>query len=361
VSSTDAPGRSDRSDRPDDDGPVADLPRTDGGTAAPFRTTADVRETRWDRYRAKYEAYVLTPLSIIRNDPRALVGFGIMGLYAVLGFTAAFLMEPTEVYEGPAYLQPFRTMEFPLGTNKLGQDLLYQAFFSIIPLGQMMISGALLTIVLGTAVGVISGYKGGMIDRILSTLTDVFINLPGLPLVIVLSILFQPDSEFLIGFLLAVASWAGLARAIRSQVLTLREESFVEAARAMDIPTHRLVYKEILPHLMPYITVNTAQAAQTVIFSAVGLYFLGILPFTGANWGTMLSQAYSNRAFFNPERLHWLVIPLVFIIVFSIGLILLAQSLDRVFNPRVRARHGERADLDVEESEEQVSMVTGNI
>jgi peptide/nickel transport system permease protein len=252
-------------------------------------------------------------------------------------------------------------MEFPLGTNKLGQDLTYQAFYSIVPLGKMMIAGALLTIGLGTSVGIIAGYKGGTIDRILSTITDVFINLPGLPLVIVLSILFKPQNEFLIGLLLAVASWAGLARAIRSQVLTLREESFVEAARAMDIPTHRLVYQEILPHLMPYITVNTAQAAQNVIFAAVGLYFLGILPFTGANWGVMLSQAYADQAFFNPSKIHWLYIPLVFITVFSIGLILLAQSLDRVFNPRVRARHGEQADLEVEEGDEQVSLVTGNM
>jgi len=337
---------------------AADVLRGDGGidtTAAPFRTTAEVDETRWDRYRKKYQAYVATPLAIVRKDHRAVIGFGILGMYVFFGFLAAFVMEPTEVFEGEPWIQPFQTMEFPLGTNKLGQDLMYQAFYSIIPLGQMMISGALLTIVLGTSVGVIAGYKGGMVDRILSTVTDVFINLPGIPLVIVLSILFKPKSEFVIGMLLAVASWAGLARAIRSQVLTLREESFIEAARAMDIPTHQLVYRNIIPHLMPYVTVNTAQAAQTIIFAAVGLYFLGILPFTGSNWGTMLSQAYTAGGFFSSGRVHWLIVPLVFITVFSIGLILLAQSLDRVFNPRVRARHGEKADIEVEEEQVQMS------
>jgi peptide/nickel transport system permease protein len=142
-------------------------------------------------------------------------------------------------------------------------------------------------------------------------------------------------------------------------VLTIRSESHVEAARAMDIPTHRLIYRDVLPQLMPYIAVNTAQAAQGVIFGAVGLYFLGILPYTGANWGTMLSQAYSEQAFFNMGRIHWVIIPLVFITVLSIGLVLLAQSLDRVFNPRVRARHATRAEIDevdVEETDIQAGM-----
>lgn len=329
---------------------------TDGGTAAPFSTTAEVEETRKDRYQKKLNAYVIAPLSIIRHDIRAIIGFSLMGLYLLMGAIAVFYLEPTQPFDGQPYIQPFQTWEHPLGTNSIGQDLMYQAFYSIVPLGKMMISGALFTIFLGTAFGVISGYKGGIVDRILTTITDVFINLPGLPLVIVLAILFSPRDEFLIGILLSVASWAGLARAIRSQVLTIRQEAFVEAARAMDIPLPRLLYKEVLPHLMPYITVNTASAAQSVIFAAVGLYFLGILPFTGANWGTMLSQAYSSSSFFTTSRIHLLLVPLVFIIGFSISLILLAQSLDRVFNPRVRARHAKRADIEEDEGDEQVEL-----
>jgi peptide/nickel transport system permease protein len=325
--------------------------QTDGGTAAPFRTTAEFDETRRDRYEKLFHRYVRAPVSILRKDPRATIGFGLMGLYILMGIIAVFILEPTQPFDGEPYVQPFQTWEHPLGTNKLGQDLMYQAFYSIVPLGKMMISGALFTVVLGTVVGVVSGYKGGLVDRILTTVTDVFINLPGIPLVIVLAILFSPKDEFVIGILLSVASWAGLARSLRSQVLTLREEAFVEASRVMDIPLHRVLYDEILPHLMPYIAVNTAGAARRVIFSAVGLYFLGILPFTGANWGTMLSQSYSADSFFAPSRIHWLLISLIFIIGISVSLILLAQSLDRVFNPRVRARHAERADLGDEDEQ----------
>jgi len=327
--------------------------RTDGGSNAPFKTIADVKETRRDRYRKTFDAYVRAPVSILSKDPRAIIGFGLMGLYILMGAIAVFVLEPTQPFDGEPYVQPFRTLDHPLGTNKIGQDLMYQAFYSIVPLGKMMLSGAVFTITVGSAVGIVSGYKGGLVDRVLTTVTDVFINLPGIPLVIVLAILFSPENEFVIGILLSVAAWAGLARALRSQVLTIREEAFVEASRAMDIPLHRILYDEVLPHLMPYIMVNTASAARRVIFSAVGLYFLGILPFTGANWGTMLSQSYSSDSFFAPGRVHWLLVSLVFIIGFSVSLILLAQSLDRVSNPRVRARHAERADIETEDEQLQ--------
>lgn len=333
---------------------VSDSP--DGDAAAPFSITADIEETRKDRYKDKLDTYVLGPLRIIRSDPRAVIGFSLLGLYIMFGIIAVFVLEPTYTFEGDPYVQPFQTWDHPLGTNNLGQDLMYQGFYSIIPLGQMMIAGALFTIILGTVVGIISGYKGGGIDRVLSTITDVFINLPGLPLVIVLTVLFQPQNEFVIGIMLTVASWAGLARAIRSQILTLREEAFIEAARAMGIPLHKLLYKEILPHMAPYIVVNTAGAAQSVIFAAVGLYFLGILPFTGANWGTMLSQSYGSDSFWHLDQVHWLIVTLAFIIGISIALILLAQSLDRVFNPRVRARHAERAVIEDEEEQTNIGV-----
>ncbi|MFC4989418.1 ABC transporter permease [Saliphagus infecundisoli] len=333
----------------------------DGGTAAPFRTTSDVSESRTDRYRRIFRNYVVTPFSIVRNDKRALIGITILTIYSLAGLAAIFFVEPTESFEGQPYVQPFETWEFPFGTNQMGHDLFSQTVHSVVPIFQMMIAGALFTVIVGTTIGVVSGYKGGLADRVLSTLTDVFINLPGLPLVIVLAVLFNPENEVMVGILLSVAAWAGLARSIRSQVLTLREESFVEAARAMDIPTSLILYKEVLPHLMPYVMVNTANAARGVIFSAVGLYFLGILPFTSNNWGVMLNQAYEVDAYFRPIAFHWLIIPVVAITVLSIGLILLAQSLDRVFNPRVRARHADRADIDPEEEEGDATMTMGQV
>ncbi len=97
---------------------------------------------------------------------------------------------------------------------------------------------------------------------------------------------------------------------------------------------------------MPYIVVNMANAARRIIFAAVALYFLGVLPFSDANWGVMLDNAYNSGALYRTDALHWLLVPMIAISGIAMGLILLAQSLDQVFNPRIRARHQEIGDDD---------------
>jgi len=319
------------------------------------------QRTTKERFVRSIRRSLINPLKIVLSDSRGVVGLGIIVLYVLMGTVGVHVVREPSANQADQLVPAFKTLALPLGSDGLGQDLLSLMVHATPSMLQMIIAGGLFATIMAVVLGTTAGFKGGTIDAVMMSFTDIAMTIPGLPLMIVLAGIFEPTNPYLVGFLLAINAWAGLARAIRSQVLTLRQESFVEAARAMDVPSHRLMYREILPHLLPYIAVNTAQAAQTIIFAAVGLYFLGILPFTGANWGIMLSQAYAASAFFSPTRIHWLIVPLVFITVFSIGLILVAQSLDRVFNPRVRARHGEEADLDVDEGEEQVSMVTGNM
>ncbi|MCU4742564.1 ABC transporter permease [Halobacteria archaeon AArc-m2/3/4] len=318
--------------------------RSDGGTVdtdSPFETTSTVTETRGDRIDRFLEEYIRTPWSILRNDWRAMVGFAIVSFYIIVGTVGVYLVDSTYPAHGPQMVGAFENWDFPLGTTSAGRDVLAMTVHSTPSILIMMASGAVFTIVVGTFFGVVAGYKGGIVDTALSTITDVFINIPGLPLVIVLATLLEDwiNNPVTLGVLLAVAAWAGLARAIRSQVLTIRNESFVESARAMDLSTRWILTKEILPHLMPYIVVNMVNAARTIIFAAVALYFLGVLPFSDANWGVMLNNAYHAGALYRPSAYHWLLTPMIAISGIAIGLILLAQSLDRVFNPRIRARH----------------------
>lgn len=328
-------------------------PETDGGTVDdnPLETlleSAEAGDEVADRNRMGqfYRQYVYAPLSVLVRDWRAVVGSGIILFYFLVGIFGPFVVEPTSASEGPRFLQPFQNWAFPLGTDDIGQDLLALHIYSTLPLLKMMAAGGAFTASMGIAFGVVAGYKGGTIDIILNTVTDVFINLPGLPLVIVLAAIVQPSNPFVLGVLLSAASWAGLARAIRSQVLQLRHESFIEASRTMGITQPRILIKDIIPHLMPYVTVNLVQAMRSVLFSAVGLYFIGVLPYDSANWGTILNNAYTSNAHLRPNIVHWLVIPTVVIVVFSMGMILISQSLDRVFNPRVRAKHEQNVDED---------------
>nr|WP_303650250.1 ABC transporter permease [Halalkalicoccus sp. NIPERK01] len=194
---------------------------------------------------------------------------------------------------------------------------------------------------MATVIGTTSGYKGGLVDSVLMTLTDVLLTIPGLPLVIVLAgVLPIAGNPYAIGVLLSINAWAGLARALRSQVLTLRDAEYVEASRIMGISTPKILSADIVPNLMPYITMNFVQQARAVIFGSVGLYFLGILPYNRTNWGVMMNDAVRQAgATSSATAFHWLLMPMLAVILLSMGLTLFAQSADRLFNPRVRARH----------------------
>ncbi|GCF15880.1 peptide ABC transporter permease [Haloarcula mannanilytica] len=340
--------------------------RTDGGNAvdgdaSPFDIVSEYEETEADKLRKLYDAYVYTPIAIIWTDWRARIGFTIMLGYVLMGVVGPTFVEQTEVLEGPALAAPFETMEYPLGTDNMGRDLLSQTIYSTNTILKMVAAGATSTVLIGTIVGSIAGYKGGMTDTVLSSITDVFINIPGFPLVMVLGLMFDDvllGNPWAVGLLLSVAAWGGLARSIRSQVLTLRQESFVESSRAMGLPTRTIVFKDIIPHLMPFVVINLTNAGRRVIFEAVALYYLGILPFQNLNWGSILNLAYGANAHTRLAALHWFLVPMVAIVVISIGLILLGQSLDRVFNPRVRARH-EKTTAEVDDEVEDGHTVGG--
>jgi peptide/nickel transport system permease protein len=174
------------------------------------------------------------------------------------------------------------------------------------------------------------------------TVTDIALTIPGLVLVIVLAVILDPKGPFLIGIVLSINAWAGLARAIRSEVLSLRHESYVEASRVLGLSTSKILRQDVIPNLMPYITMNFVQAARTVIFGSVGLFFLGILTSSAPNWGKMMNLAYSTAgALYTLDTAHWLIMPMLTIILFSLGLTLFAQGADRLFNPRIQARHSD--------------------
>ncbi|WP_123539112.1 ABC transporter permease [Halosimplex salinum] len=371
----DGPGERDHADAleaiPDRDGSTSDadgVARTDGGNVgvdSPFEVVSQVEETRLDRFRKLYDTYIRAPFLIIWTDWRARIGFTIVFTYLFMGLVGPHIIEPTEVGEAGALAKPFQNMDYPLGTDDMGRDLLSQVVFSTTEILKMVTSGALATVGVGTMVGAIAGYKGGWIDTVLSSITDIFINLPGLPTVMVLALLLPiGNNPYVVGLLLSIAAWGGLARAIRSQMLTLRGESFVEASRAMGISSRAIIFKEIVPHLMPFVVINLTNAARRVIFSAVALYYLGILPFENLNWGITLNLAYGSGAHYRPGALHWFLVPMIAIIVFSVGLILLGQSLDRVFNPRVRARHEKRSEgseADGEDDEMTAEATVGGV
>ena len=304
-----------------------------------FDITSEAELSRSEQWRQLLDVWVLAPLRIMWTDTRTKVGFLIVATYVFMGTIGIYIVPPPQLMEGPVLLPAFQNWAHPLGTDKFGQDLLKGLIHATPEMLQMITAGAVFTVVVGTVVGTVAGFESGWIDQVLMTITDIMLTIPGLPLVIVLTIAIEPTNPIVVGLLLSINTWAGLARTLRSQVLSIREDSYVEAAKAMGVPTWRIIRGDILPNLMPFIAINFMQAARNVVFASVGLYFLGLLPFTTQNWGVMMNLARTAGALRSDQVIHWLVFPMVVIVILTYGLIMLSQGMDRLFNPRVRARH----------------------
>nr|WP_245180841.1 ABC transporter permease [Halomicroarcula amylolytica] len=314
---------------------------TDGGTVSEFEQMADVSMTTAERRRQWFDEKILAPARIVWDDWRARTGALIVLLYLLMGTIGPLVVTAPQPNQGPRLIGAFRSLQYPLGTTASGEDIFAQIIHATPSMLIMIASGAVFTVVLGTAVGTLAGYKGGRTDSALMTVTDIMMTIPGLPLTIVLAAALQiKGNPAVIGILITVNAWAGLGRAIRSQVLTLRDSEYVEASRIMGIETPTIITSDIIPNLMPYITMNFVQQARAVIFGSVGLYFLGVLPYNNVNWGVMMNAAVERAgAVSSPLAFHWLLMPMLTIIFLALGLTLLAQGADRIFNPRVRARH----------------------
>jgi peptide/nickel transport system permease protein len=305
--------------------------------------TSGYQLSRRERLSRTLDTYVFTPLRITWSDWRMRIGLGILIFYFFMGTIGTSIVPEPVTFEHPQFQQPFQSMQYPLGTDIWGQSIWENLVHATPAMLKMLIAGAVVASGTGAIIGAVAGYKGGAWDSVLMFLTDIVLTMPGLPLIIVLASIIPMNDPFVVGIILAVDNWPGLARNLRSQVLTIRQESYVEAARAMDQNTFRILQRDVIPQVMPYVLINAANAAKGVIFESTGLYFLGLLPFTTFNWGVMMNLARQNNAVSNPGLSgHWLFWPVLALLILSFGLILTSQGLDRVFNPRLRARHAKK-------------------
>ena len=330
--------------------------QSDGGVTKDniFGTGGETERSRTppaERFKRLLDIYVVAPARIGWSDWRTRIGGIGLLFYLLMGTVGVMVIPAPKINEGPRYLQPFTDWSIPLGTTQIGRGVFKQIVHSTPGMLKMALAGVVFSVGVAVVVGMVAGYKGGVLDTILMTLTDVVITIPGLPLIVVLSAILAPQEPFIVGAIVAIDRWPPLARQLRSQVLTLRSEDFVESARAMGLSTPTIVGQELAPKLAPYILINAAGAATAVITVSVSLYFIGVLPFNSLNWGVMMNFAYTQgNAISNPSHLHWLLFPLIALSGLNFTLVLFSQGLDRVFNPRLRARHSGTAPS--EEAEE---------
>ena len=268
---------------------------------------------------------------------------GLLGLFILLFFilVSAFagILAPYPVgsIQGDinAILKP-PTSKYLMGTDELGRDLLSLIIYG----GKVSLTigflATLVTAIIGTLVGVSAGYFGGTTEELLMRFTDIFLVIPGLPLMIVLASILGATFWNMI-LVIGIQGWTGTARVLRAQVLSLKEKPFIESARAIGASDTRIIIRHIIPNVLPLIVAQMVLRVGSSILSAASLSFLGLGDPTHISWGMTLHYAFSVGSLFS--GFYWYIIPpgiCITLVVLSFAFI--GYALDQVVNPRIRKR-----------------------
>ncbi|HEX9182521.1 MAG TPA: ABC transporter permease [Burkholderiales bacterium] len=271
----------------------------------------------------------------------ALAGAVILGVIALAVLLGPLLWKvPINEIDFSAKLQG-PSWKHPLGTDDLGQDLLARMLYGGRISLAVGLAAMLIAVVVGTIVGAIAGMSRGAVDAALMWVTDLFLSLPQLPMLLLIIYLFRDALKSMFGlevgvFILIVAvtggfRWMPVARLVRAQFLSLREKEFVEAARALGASPSRLVVRHILPNALgPVIVAGTIDVAAAIIFEST-LSFLGLgFPPDVPSWGRILYDAKDHLDI----AAHWALIPglVIFLTVLSINY--LGDGLRDALDPR---------------------------
>ena len=269
----------------------------------------------------------------ITHDRAGLIGFILLSLILLMSLTAPLLF-PLDTESDPGMILTAPRWQHILGTDHLGRDIWAQ----IANGGRELLLFAALAAVIGTflglALGAFSAVIGGKFDSTLMFLADVWLSIPRIPLLVVLSGFFSLTSLKL-AVVLGILSWAGLYRTIRAEVLSLKKRDFIEAAFMQNLTRTHIVFKEITPNLLGFIAVNFSLLMRASIYSQVGLVFLGILPLE-QNWGVMINQAWTQGVVYNPKCIMFILAPTIMICLLIISLVWLGKALEDVCNPSLR-------------------------
>jgi len=238
----------------------------------------------------------------------------------------------------PLYVDP--NMENLLGTDRMGRDV-----FSVLLVGLRyslaigLMAGTIATFI-GILVGFIAGYQGGRIDSALRTFTDMFLVIPTFPILVTLSAYLRGMNVVTMAILLAIFSWPFSARAIRSQVLSLRERGYVDLARVSGLGSMEIIFQEILPNLLPYLGVGLAVSTVGAILAEVGLEVIGLGPGNVATLGLMINWAIGWGAM-SLGKWHLIAAPAGALVILFFALNLMNIGLEEAFNPRLKGTTGQ--------------------
>ncbi|MCL6479628.1 MAG: ABC transporter permease [Peptococcaceae bacterium] len=252
----------------------------------------------------------------------AAAGLVIISFFLIMAVFAPVLSPHDPWALGAPYLPPVKG--HPLGTNDIGQDLLSELFYGARISLFVGFFAAFLATGAGAAAGLLAGYLRGSADEALMRLTDIFLLIPKLPLVIVLVAYLRPSIWNII-IVIALLGWTGTARVVRARVMQVREMPFVKSARALGAGSFYIIFKHILPNTTEVIFAKASLAVAGAMLTEAGVSFLGLGDPTQKSWGMMLRYAFSHGGVVNGYW-WWYLPPTLCISLAVLGFVLLGYA-----------------------------------
>ncbi|HWV35441.1 MAG TPA: ABC transporter permease [Thermomicrobiales bacterium] len=242
--------------------------------------------------------------------------------------------DPLKVGAYPIFQDP--SSEHWLGTDRYGRDVLGLVLMGLpVSLTVAFFAGAVSTVV-GAIVGFAAGYKGGKVDTVLRTITDMFIVIPTLPLIIILARYSNNLGSAELALILAAFSWPFAARIIRTQVLSLRERPYVELSKMTNMNDREIIFGDIFPNMAPYVAIGFASASVGSALALVGLTVLGLGPSNQMDLGRLIADALGWGVISLHKEIIFIA-PVTLLILLFVGLAWMAQGMEEYFNPRLRS------------------------
>jgi peptide/nickel transport system permease protein len=275
-------------------------------------------------------------LRTLRRRPSAVIGIGLLGA-VVLAAVLAPVLAPYGLHTqvGPVFGHP--SWKHPVGLDDGGIDMVTLLMWACRTSLIVGFAATAVSMLIGGTVGVLSGYFGGKTDTILMRITDYFIVIPDVPLMIVVAAIWGP-SLFHIVIVIGILLWTGTARVLRAQVKSVRERVYVKRARALGAGHSRIVLRHVLPQVAPLLIANTVLTIAVAIFDETALAFLGLGDPSRPSLGKLIENAFERAAI--SSGAWWAIVPpgaLVAVIILSCSLI--GGALEDALNPRLRVAH----------------------
>jgi len=286
-------------------------------------------ENRWRIREIKFLTY------LFRKSPLSMLGLVMVAGVVAISLLAPYLAthDPTAVNIAERFQPP--SYEHYFGTDDLGMDIYSRVLYAgLYDLSVGLIVLAVSTSI-GTIVGIVAGYYGGKTDEALMRLSDIFLSCPGLILAMGFSAAFKSRSLQVLVFAIALHQWPSYARLVRGQVLTVKENQYIEAARAIGAGSWSILIGHILPNTISPIIVNGTLDTGAIILTAATLSFIGLGTPPGIpEWGRMVAE---GRMYI--QSYPWIIIwPGLMILITVLGLNLLGDGLRDILDPRARMR-----------------------